>query len=51
MQEPFVNIPEEMIREALKVILGTISYYIYLQTSSLIEGRKITHNHSKSLIL
>lgn len=28
LQEPFVNIPEETIREALKVVIGTSSLHI-----------------------
>lgn len=38
MQEPFVNIPDDTIREALKVILGiypTYTFYIFNEAELL----------------
>lgn len=29
-QEPFVNIPDEVIREALQVVLGNIFFFFFL---------------------
>lgn len=43
LQEPFVDIPENVIRDALKVLLGMPHYYIIIfaiKTDLEVEGQK-----------
>jgi hypothetical protein len=38
LQEPFVNIPDDKIREALKVVLGTAPFYFFQDEGSITSG-------------
>jgi hypothetical protein len=47
-QEPFVNIPDDKIREALKVVLGTAPFYFFKDEESitfLLRTNRDAHSH------